>query len=146
MENLNFHKQKLYALIVAGVGFIAMFLPWWKVSLGGYGGFGGGYSINGMHEIGILAFLGFLGAGIVTFAMGDKTKPYEGQAKMITAACFGVAGLIALIQFLRQTKFTSFGLYLAILAGIAGAVIVYVLKPEQFDTNKPPVPPAPPKI
>ena len=145
MENLNLHKQKLYALIVAGVGVIAMFLPWWKVSFGGgYGGFGGGYSINGMHEIGILSFLGFLGAGIVTFAMGDKTKPYEGQVKMIAAACFAVAGLIALIQFLRQTKFTSFGLYLAILAGIAGAVIVYVLKPEQFNTNKPPSPPPPP--
>jgi peptidoglycan/LPS O-acetylase OafA/YrhL len=139
MENLNLHKQKLYALIVAGVGFIAMFLPWWKVSFGGIGGFGGGYSINGMHEIGILAFLGFLGAGIVTFVMGDKTKPYEGQVKMIAAACFGVAGLIALIQFLRQTSFTSFGLYLAILAGIAGAVIVYVMKPEQFNANKPPI-------
>jgi undecaprenyl pyrophosphate phosphatase UppP len=52
---------------------------------------------------------------------------------LIAAACFAGAGLISLIQFLRQTSFTSFGIYLAILAGIAGAVIVYILKPEQLE-------------
>jgi len=142
MENLNLHKQKLYAVIIAGVGFISMFLPWWKL-----GGYNGGYgfavpsiSVNGMHELGIVAFLGFLGAGIIPFVMGDKTKAFDGQAKMIEAACFAGAGLIAIIQFLRQTSFTSFGLYLAILAGIAGAVVVYVLKPEQLEGKKPPTP------
>ena len=143
MENLNLHKQKLYAVIVAAVGLLAMFLPWWKVSFGGYGGFGGGgYSINGMHEIGLLAFVGFVAAGVVTFVMGDRSKPYDGQVKMIAAASFGVAALIAIIQFARQSKFTSFGLYLAIIAGIAGAVIVYMMKPEQFGASKPPTPPS----
>lgn len=144
MENLNFHKQKLYALIIAAVGLIAMFLPWWKISYGGYGGFGGmSASVNGMHELGLLAFVGFVGAGVVAF-LGDKTKPFEGQMKMIAAACFGAAALISLIQFLRQTKFTSFGLYLAILAGVAGLVLLYVIKPEQLGTStKPPAPPTP---
>jgi hypothetical protein len=131
MEQLNFCKQKLYALIAAGVGFIAMFLPWWSFSFGGLGGLGG-YSVNGMHDLGILAFLGFAGAGVLCF-LGDKTKPFEGQFKLIAAACFAGAALISLIQFLRQTSFTSFGIYLAILAGIAGAVIVYILKPEQLE-------------
>jgi hypothetical protein len=141
MENLNLHKQKLFAVVVAAVGLIAMFLPWWKISFGGYGGLGG-YSINGMHELGLLAFIGFVAAGVVTFVMGDKTKPYDGQVKMIAAASFGVAALICIIQFARQSKFTSFGLYLAIIAGIAGAVIVYVMKPEQFNTTtKPPTTP-----
>jgi peptidoglycan/LPS O-acetylase OafA/YrhL len=134
MEQMNLHKQKMYALIVAAVGLISMFLPWWKISIG-YGF--GGYSVNGMHELGILAFLGFIGAGVVTLVMGDKTKPYDGQVKMIAAACFGVAGAVALIQFLRQSSYTSFGLYLAILAGVAGAVLVYVLKPEQLEGKKP---------
>jgi nitrogen fixation-related uncharacterized protein len=143
MENLNLHKQKLYALIVAAVGLISVFLPWWKISYGGYGGFGGlAASVSGFRDLGIVVFLAFAGAGVVTFMMGDKTKPYEGQTKMITAACFAGAALFALIQFLRQSHFTSFGLYLAILAGIAGAVIVWVLKPEQFDSKKPPAPPA----
>jgi peptidoglycan/LPS O-acetylase OafA/YrhL len=146
MEQMNLHKQKLYALITAGVGLIAVFLPWWKVSYGGFGVFGGlgSYSVNGMHDLGIITFLGFIGAGVATFIMGDKSKPFEGQAKMIVAGCFAGAGLFALIQFLRQTSFTSFGLYLSILAGIAGAVLVYVLKPEQLEGKKPPTPPPPP--
>ncbi|MFI5130823.1 MAG: hypothetical protein ACHQFX_12555 [Chitinophagales bacterium] len=142
MEQLNLHKQKLYALIAAALGLISMFLPWWKLSFGGFGGLGA-YSVNGMHDLGIISFFGFIGAGILTFVMGDKTKPFEGQAKMIVAACFASAGLFALIQFLRQTSYTSLGIYLAILAGVAGAAIVYVVKPEQFDGKKPPTPPPP---
>lgn len=143
MEQMNLHKQKLYAVIIAAIGLISVFLPWWKVSFG-FGGFGGGYSINGLRDLGIIVFLAFIGAGVVTFVMGDKTKAYEGQVKMIVAACFAAAALFAIIQFLRQSKFTSFGLYLAILAGIAGAVLVYVLKPEQLDRKSPPAPPPPP--
>ncbi len=144
MEQMNLHKQKLYAVIIAAVGLISVFLPWWKISYG-FGGFGGGYSINGLRDLGIISFLGFIGAGVVTFVMGDKSKAFDGQIKMIVAACFGAAALFALIQFLRQTRFTSFGLYLAILAGIAGVVVVYVLKPEQLGGSKPPsTPPSPP--
>jgi hypothetical protein len=133
MEQMNFHKQKLYALIAAGIGVIAMFLPWWKISFGGIFGLGGGMStsINGMRDLGILAFLGFAGAGVVSF-LGDKTKPFDGQFKLIAAGCFAGAGLFTLIQFLRQTSFTSFGIWLSLIAGIGGAVIVYVLKPEQL--------------
>jgi len=138
MEQLNLHKQKLYALIIAAVGLISVFLPWYKLSFGGYFGGVGGYSVNGMHGIGIVTFLGFIAAGAVTFAMGDKTKAFDGQPKMIVAACFGGAGLFALIQFLSQTHFTSFGLYLSILAGIAGVVLVYFMKPEQLEGKRPP--------
>jgi hypothetical protein len=136
MEQMNFHKQKLYSLIIAGVGLISCFLPWWSFSFGGFGG----YSINGMHDLGIITFLGFIGAGVVTFIGGDKTKPFEGQFKLIAAGCFGGAGLFALIQFLRASTGASFGVWLAILAGIAGVVVVYVLKPEQLN-KKPPTAP-----
>ncbi len=137
MENLNLHKQKLYALILAVVGLISMFLPWWHISFGGYGGYGGGFStsVNGLHELGFISLLGFIGAGAVTFLMGDKTKPYEGQEKMIAAACFAGAGAIALIQFLRQTKFASFGIFLAIAAGVLGALWVWGI--VKLPDNKP---------
>jgi hypothetical protein len=124
MENLKLHKQKLYALIVAAVGVIACLLPWWKIS---YGGYGIGVSINGLHELGWLSFLGFIGAGVVTFVMGDKSLPYAGQEKMIAAACFGGAGAIALIQFLRQTHFATFGIFVAIAAGVLGFLWVWGL-------------------
>jgi hypothetical protein len=127
----NLHKQKLYAFIAAVVGVIACFLPWWSFSFGGFG-LGGGYSINGLHDLGILAFLGFIGAGIVSF-LGDKTRPFEGQFKLIAAGAFALAGLITLIQFLRISTGASFGIWISLIAGIGGAVIVYVLKPEQLN-------------
>lgn len=130
------HKQKLYALVAAVVGVIGCFLPWWSFSFGGFG-LGGGYSINGMHDLGILAFLGFVGAGVVTF-LGDKSKPFEGQFKMIAAGAFALAALITLIQFLRIMTGASFGIWISLIAGIAGVVIVYVMKPEQLD-KKPPL-------
>lgn len=123
MDQMNFHKQKLYALIAGVVGIISCFLPWW--SLGFFG------SINGMHDLGIIAFLGFAG-GIACCFLEDKTKPFAGQFKMIAAACFGAAALFTLIQILRVSSFLSFGIWLSLLCGIAGAVIVYVLKPEQL--------------
>lgn len=138
MEQMNFHKQKLFALIAAGVGIIAMFLPWWKISF-----FGMGQSVNGMRDLGIVTFLGFIGAAVVTFLDKEKTKPYSDQFKLIAAACFAGAGLFALIQFLRQTSFASYGIWLAIIAGVAGAVLVYVIKPEQLEGTKPPSPPGP---
>ena len=121
------HKQKQYALIIAGIGVIAMFLPWYKIPFGFVSG-----SVNGLHDVGIIAFLGFLAAGVLVFLSGDKTKPFEGQFKLIAAGCFAGAALFTLIQFLNQTHFTSFGMWLSLLAGIAGAVLVYVLKPEQL--------------
>ena len=125
------HKQKLYAFIAAVVGVIACFLPWWSFSFGGLG-IGAGYSISGMHDLGILAFLGFLAAGVIAF-LGDKTRPFEGQMKLIAAGGFALAALITLIQFIRISTGASFGIWISLIAGIAGAVIVYVLKPEQLN-------------
>jgi len=135
MEQVNFHKQKLYALIAAAVGLISCFLPWWSYNFGIFGG----TSLNGIRDLGILTFIGFVGAGIITF-LGDKTKPYDGQFKLIAAGCFAGAALFALIQFLRTSAGASYGIWICILAGIAGGIIVYVLKPEQID-KKPPTPP-----
>lgn len=133
MEQLNFHKQKLFAMIAAGVGFIAMFLPWWRFSFGGIIS----QNINGIRDLGILAFLGFIGAGVLTY-LGDRTKPFEGQNKLIVAACFGGAALVSLIQYLRIPDFASYGLWLSLIAGVAGGVIVYVLKPEQLENKQVP--------
>ncbi|HMT74785.1 MAG TPA: hypothetical protein PKA77_12010 [Chitinophagaceae bacterium] len=131
MENLN--KQKLYALILAGVGVIACILPWWKFSFGGFGG----YSVNGLHELGWLSFLGFIGAGVLPFVFGDKTKGYEGQEKLYSLIAFGAGGGIALIQFLRASSFTSIGIYLAIAAGVLG--VLWIMGIVKLPDNKPKV-------
>ncbi len=134
MEQMNLHKSKLMALIVAAVGIVSCILPWWHYSFGGFG-FGTSVSINGLHELGIVAFIGFIGAGVVTFVMGDKSKPYEGQVKMITAACFGGAALIAVIQLLRNIHGLSIGIFLALAAGVIGALWVWGL--VKMPENKP---------
>ena len=136
MENLNLHKQKLYAVIIAAIGVISCILPWWHVSFGGFGGYGGGgVSINGLHKLGIVAFIGFLGAGIVPFLMGDKTKPFEGQEKMVTAACFGGAALFTLLTLLFNMKYLSFGIFLALAVAVIGALFVWGI--VKMPDNKP---------
>src|ERR1700738_1281698 len=93
MENLNLHKQKLYALIVAAVGLIAMLLPWQTYTLAiQFGGmnFGGGGkgSINGFNGWGWISLLGIL-AVVVASLIGDKTKTYDDNSKKIALAGFG---------------------------------------------------------
>ena len=54
MQQVNLHKSKMISLIIAAIGLISCFLPWWHVSLGGYGnllGYGGSYNINGLHKL-----------------------------------------------------------------------------------------------
>jgi hypothetical protein len=147
MENVNLHKTKIISLIIAVVGIIACFLPWWRVSYGGYGemfGLGRAVTINGLHKLGIVAFIAFIGAGLVPVVLGDKTKPFVGQEKMVTAVCFGAAFLFTLITLVANTKFLSFGIFIALAASAIGALFVWglVKMPENKPTSAPPPPPA----
>jgi hypothetical protein len=134
MEQMNFHKQKLYALIAGIIGVISCFLPWWSFSISFLGQSFGGGAVSGMHDLGIIVFLGFAGGTVLCF-LDDKAKPFEGQFKLIAAACFGGAALFTLIQFLRATSYTSYGLWLSLVCGVAGGVIIWVLKPEQLENK-----------
>ncbi len=146
MENVNLHKSKLIALIIAAVGMISCFLPWWKVSFGAAFGLGGGYSINGLHKLGIVAFIAFIAAGILIFAMGDKTKPF-GQEKTAVAASFGGAFLFTLITLLANSRFLSFGIFVALVAAAAGAAVVWgIVKVPDSPQSSPPPPPPPPTV
>lgn len=136
MENLNFHKQKLYALIAAAVGLVALILPWATVSIGGYGG----GSVNGFHGEGFITLLG-VGAVAAASFMGDKTKPYDGNTKNIALGGFGgiIAG--ALIAFINVSGKgggivkPGFGIYIAILAGVGG--LLFLLGVIKVPDNKP---------
>jgi hypothetical protein len=140
MEQMNLHKQKLYALIIAVVGVIAVLLPWWSSpSVEFFGQRIGGVSINGLRDLGIISFLGFLAAGGTCF-LGDRTKAFEGQNKLLTAGCFAAAALFTLIQFARASSSTAIGIWLSLIAGIAGVVVVYFLKPEQLGSKPPTTP------
>ncbi len=116
-------KQRKLVLIAAAIGVIAMFLPWWSVSLG----FLGGGSLNGMHNEGILVFLCFLGAALLSL-MGDQSKPLDRTAWMLALIAGGLATLITLITFLNAPPIGNrgFGLYLALLAAIGVVAVAYL--------------------
>jgi hypothetical protein len=44
---------------------------------------------------------------------------------MITAACFGGAAAFAIITLLANMHYLSFGIFIAILAGVLGALFVW---------------------
>ncbi len=138
MEQMNFHKQKLYSLIAAGVALISLFLPWATVSIGGYGG----GSVNGLHGEGFITLLGVGGVAAASF-MGDKSKAFEGNFKNIALGGFAAIIAGALIAFLnvsgkgRGIVKPGFGIWLAILVGVAGLLFLLgVIKVP--DNKKPP--------
>ncbi|HSU27976.1 MAG TPA: hypothetical protein VLJ68_06325 [Chitinophagaceae bacterium] len=154
MENLNLHKSKLYALAIAAVALIAMLLPWQTVKiafdLGGFGGGAGGRSVNGFHGWGWISLLGIL-AVVAGSLMGDKTKDYDANTKMITLTGFGGIALGAVIFMIRVMgvksgngfkSSTGFGLFICLVAGVIGLLLVMGLVKMPA---KPAAPPAPPK-
>jgi hypothetical protein len=124
-------KQKLYSLIVAGVALISIFLPWITIKLGMFGN----NSVNGLRSWGILSLLS---VGVVAAAcfMGDKSKEFDSNTKKIALGGFGGIAAGALLFFIRKSSYggvmndavgTGFGLWLCLLAGIAGLAWVYGL-------------------
>ncbi len=160
MQQVNLHQQKLIALIIAVVALISLLLGWSAPKEG----FFGVQSENGFHSWGLLSLVGILGVLAATF-MGDKMKPYEGQTKQIALGAFGAIGLGAAIFLIRlltgsqsngfQTiKFSDIakpgiGLFLCLIAGIAGIVwVMGLVKLPTTNSSTPgstPPPPPPPK-
>ena len=141
MENLNFHKLKLYSLIVAGVALIAIFLNWISWSFGGYGGGGA----NGLRGWGLLSLIG---VGVVAAAcfMGDKTKDFDANSKKMAMGGFGAIAVGALLFFLRLNQVAGgfsgvkagLGLWICLAAGLAGLALAFGLI-KIPDNKKPPI-------
>lgn len=146
---MKFHKQKLYSLILAGVGLVSMLLPWFsvKASMGGFGGYG--VSKNGFGSWGLLVLIGI---GVVAAAcfMGDKSKEFDEMGKKLALGGFGaMAGgaLIYLIRILTVGGSKGFGgmvkaspgigLILGLVAGALGLLILMgMIKPPKAIDDK----------
>ena len=118
-------KQRKFILICAAIGVISVFLPWFSYSTGSiFGNASFGVSVNGFRGVGILTFLGFLGAAIVSLA-GDQTKPLDKTMWLVALGAGAIALLFTLIRLLDFTgngagfSFIGFGMWIAIVAGIA---------------------------
>lgn len=112
-------------LVAAAIGVIAMFLPWWSISLGIFGG----GSVNGMHGEGIIVFLCFIGAVILAL-MGDQSKNLTQSHWMLALIAGGLAAIITLITFFNipEVGDRGIGLYLALLAAIAMVAFAFLFR------------------
>jgi hypothetical protein len=131
MENLGFHKSKLYSLILAGVGLISLLLPWVSVSAGGFGG----ASKNGFGGWGLLVLLG-IGSVAASCFMGDKSKSYDDMGKKLALGGFGAMAGGAAIYLIRIFTMgggkygglvkvsPGLGLFLGLAAGAIGLLLL----------------------
>lgn len=132
MDQINLHRQKLYSLIVAGLSFISLLLPW--MSLGMFG------SVNGMRQWGLLSLLGVIGVAAACF-MGDRAAQFDDMTKKVALGSFAAIALGALIFYFNMnsglfTPSTGFGLWLCLITGIAG--FLWVLGIIKLPDNKKP--------
>ena len=132
MNFQTMNKQRKFVLIAALAGVIACFLPWFSVSAFGYSS-----SVNGMHSWGLLAFIGFIGAGVAAF-LGDQTKTMTSTYWFVALACGALAVLGVLLYFLRISSYTGgfggasagygFGIFIAAAAAIAALGSAYMFR------------------
>ncbi len=123
MDFQTMNKQRKFLLIVSGIGIIAMFLPWIRISIMGIVA----GSTNGMHDTGIIVFLCFLGCGLIAL-MGNQTKALEKTMWMICMLLAGISALIMIISFFKMMdamSFLSVGFYLAFICSLALLFVAY---------------------
>ncbi len=99
MENLNLHKQRLVTILIGALGLIFLFLPWLKVQSFGGSASHMGYNIWG----GIITAIAFAAAIASSLLLGDKTKPFDKQGKLIAIIAFAVAFLFTLIVLIASS-------------------------------------------
>jgi hypothetical protein len=124
----DFTALPLHRKLILGAGtvlLIASFLPWYKVSIGGFSA-----SASGWHELGtvawlfLIATLAFEGARLAKVApVGEKQGDQIGTGLGAATVLFAI---IFVIQRISDGHF-GFGFYLGVLALIAFAYGVFLL-------------------
>jgi uncharacterized membrane protein YoaK (UPF0700 family) len=128
MNFQTMNKQRKFVLIAAAVGIISMFLPWISISILGYS-----QSQNGMHDIGILAFLCFIVSGAIAY-LGDQTKNLDKTTWGIVLVAGALALLSAIWFYFKVSdsfmggSLAGFGLYIAAIAAIGVLGSAYLLR------------------
>jgi hypothetical protein len=126
MNFQQLNKQRKTILIGAALGLIACFLPWFSYGVG---------SVNGMNGIGVLAFILFIVAALLSL-MGDQKANIPSKMWLPVLGA-GVVN-ICIIGYLiirwesamsgtsseESAVFGSVGLSFGIWAAIAGAIIM----------------------
>lgn len=119
-------KQRKYILIAAAVGIIAVFLPWLTLSA-----FGTSESVNGFRSYGIVVFIAFAVAAIISL-MGDQTKTLDQTMWMIVLIAGAAGALFTIIFFSKLNSGfgmvdPGFGIWISLIAaaGVLGSAWLY---------------------
>jgi hypothetical protein len=137
------HKQRKFILILAAIGAISVFLPWFTISAEGLG-VRMSESTNGFHGTGVLVFLAFIGAGILAL-VGDQSRVME-KTMWTATLCAGVVALLFVVINLARTPNSGdtfgiaqagpgFGIWISLLAAVGTLAGAWALK-KPGDTLK----------
>lgn len=159
MQQINLHKQRLITVAIAALGLIFLFLPWVKLA----GQSNMGYVVWG----GIISALAFAAVIANSILLGDKTKPFDKQGKLIAIIAFAVAFLFTIIVLIVSNGTTQvqqgfyvfevkrsagIGVWLTLILEIGGLVFISGILDQLLQQkagmnvpNQAPPPPPPPK-
>ena len=137
------HKQRKFILILAAVGAISVFLPWFTVSAEGLG-VRMSESENGFHGTGVLVFLAFVTSAILAL-LGDQTRIMD-RTMWMADLCAGAVALLFVIINLVRTSGSSdgfgfahagpgFGIWISLLSSVGTLAAAWVLR-NPADTLK----------
>ncbi len=126
MNFQQLNKQRKTIIIGAALGLIACFLPWFSYGVG---------SINGMNGIGVLAFILFILAGLLSLAGDQKSNiPAKMWLPVLGAGVINICIIGYLIIRWESAMsgvsneasaiYGSVGLSFGIWAAIAGAILI----------------------
>jgi hypothetical protein len=130
------HKQRKFILIVAAIGAISIFLPWFTISAEGLG-VRISESQNGFHGTGVLVFLAFVGAGILAL-VGDQSLLMEKTMWVATLIAGAIALLFVVINLARTSGSgdgfgfaqagPGFGIWISLIASVGMLASAWLLK------------------
>jgi hypothetical protein len=130
MNFQTMNKQRKLILFASLAGIISIFLPWFSA-----GAFGFSVHVNGFHGWGILAFLCFVAALVISL-IGNQPQPLDKSIWFVAMIC-GVLCLLSIIITILSSQtadygFASaglgFGIWIALIAGIAVVVFAWIFK------------------
>lgn len=156
MNNYNYHPVRWYTTTVATLASFSLWFTWTKQQ---------SYYLvektNGYSDWGFVTVAGIVGVFVAAF-IGDRTKPFDPNSKLIACASFAAIAIGGIITMATSgtnantgiaTK-TGPGPWIAIVLAVIGLILsTGILKlpnnfPSSFNqappTNIPPPPPPPP--
>ncbi|MCP4443374.1 MAG: hypothetical protein GY810_31110 [Aureispira sp.] len=124
------HKQRLIMTVCAAIGIIATFLPWASVM--------GLMTVKGIDGADGYLNIILFGGALALALLGDRNVPQGGGMMYGALTCFALAGLLGVYKVVslmgESMVTTGFGLYLIAIAGVAGAVVAFIMKGDGAET------------